>query len=39
MAFESDGAFDLPQALRDLFAEQVLVGYEVSSKVLSTDDS
>jgi hypothetical protein len=33
MAFESDGAFDLPQALRDLFAEQVLVGYEVSSKV------
>jgi hypothetical protein len=32
VAFESDGAFDLPQALRDLFAEQVLVGYEVSSR-------
>lgn len=31
-ALETDGAFDLPRALRNLFAEQLPVDYEVSSK-------
>jgi hypothetical protein len=31
VAFESDNAFDLPQALRDLFAERLAVDYGMSS--------